>query len=64
MSYELCLGRDCKLGWKYDKSLNLLIDTKKEYKDIKLSIKNNWEYSINSLSASNIQYLVTFLFVT
>jgi len=56
MSYQLCLGRDCKLGWGYNKSLNLLIPVKKEPLDVTWKVKNSWEYFVDSFSADNIPY--------
>ena len=29
MAYQPCLGRECKLGWKYNESINKLIFNKR-----------------------------------
>ena len=60
MPSELCLGRDCKLGWRYNEALNLLIPTKEAYQDNKSKVNNKWEYFVYSLSKDNIPHSVGF----
>lgn len=63
MSYQLCLGRDCKLGWGYNKSLDLLIPVKEEPLDVTWKVKNTWEFFIDSFSVDNIPYWVSLFYV-
>ena len=51
-------GRECKLGWGYNESLERLIPVEVEASDIKSETCNLWKCSVRSSSSTNIRYWV------
>ena len=65
MSYtsrEECWGRECKLGWGWNRDLNLLIPVQGEPPNVTSEIKNEWGYWPYNLSSNNLQHWVSFSF--
>ena len=64
MSEHWCFERECKLGWGYNQSLDLLIPIEGKPPGIKLEEKNEWDYLRRScnLSSTKIYDSVSFLF--
>ena len=54
-------GSDCKLGWGYNNSLDLLIPIEGNPLSLAAEDMNDWEYSIHKLSYNTIVYWVSFL---
>ena len=77
MTYQLCLGRACKLGWKYNESINKLISDKdacspewkysewisneEKARNIVQNTERRWEYFAYPLSANDIPCWASFV---
>ena len=55
-----CWGRECKLGWGYNQSLDLLIPVEEEAPLIISESVNQWGYEVCNLSSTDIYYSVGF----
>ena len=56
-------GRECKLGWGYNHSLDLLIRVDGEATNVRSEKWNLWKYAVYSLSSNDIDNWVNFLFI-
>ena len=56
-------GRECKLGWGYNKDLGLLIPVQGGPLNVTSEVRNIKSYDIFSVSSINIQYWVSSSFV-
>ena len=63
MSWWSCVGRECKLGWGYNKSLNRLIPIKGEPRNITSKAVNEWGYFVGPLSSTVLFPWVSLLFI-
>ena len=54
-------GRECKPGWGYNDSLDLLVPVEGEPSNVTAKDWNEWIYGAQSLSTNNIYYSVSFL---
>jgi len=61
MTTRDCYGRECKVGWGYNKGLNKLIPAEDEYSGITSEVKKE-EYYVYDFSLEDIYYPVIFLF--
>ena len=58
---RFCHGRECKLGWGYNESLDLLIPVEDHISTVISEVKNESFYEANSISSDDILYSVRFL---
>ena len=56
-------GRACKLGWEYNKSLCRLVPVGEQVFNIISKAKNEWSYIVFDLSSTDVNYLVSFIFL-
>ena len=63
MNSELCIGRECKLGWGYNESLNRLIPVEGKPRNVISEAVNQWEYSVVNLSSTDLICWVNLLFI-
>ena len=63
MSWWSCVGRECKLGWGYNRSLDRLIPAEEEPRNFTSEAVNQWEYFAHSLSSKRLIQWVSFLFI-
>ena len=56
-------GRECKLGWGYNESLERLIPVDVEVSDSKPETWSSWECSVRSASSTYVRYWVSFWFL-
>ena len=54
MSWQLCDGRECKLGWGYNKSLDRLIPVEEEPRNITSDAVKQWWYFTDPLSSTDL----------
>ena len=63
MSDAQCWGRECKLGWGYNKDLNLFVSVQGEPPNVTSQVTNGWNYNWpKNLSSIDISYQVSLLF--
>ena len=60
MGWWLCNGRECKLGWGYNNSLDQLIPIEEEPLNVTSHTVNQWEYWVFSFSSNIVVYWVSF----
>ena len=63
MSWWWCNGRECKLGWGYNKSLDRLIPVEGEPRNVISQAVNQWQYFILNLSSTALIHWVSFLLI-
>ena len=61
MSWWGCYGRECKLGWGWNESLNRLISVEREPRNITSGALNKWEYFFYNYSSTVLVHWVSFL---
>ena len=56
-------GRQCKPGWGFDILWNRLIPVEGEPPNVTSQIESRWNYDLGEFISTDIDYLVSFLFV-
>ena len=56
-------GRECKLGWGYNKSLYLVVPVEGEPPNVTSEIRDHWEHWIYNLSSTDVYHWVSFSFI-
>ena len=59
----IVFGRECKLGWGYNESLDRLVPVEGKPNNIALNIDSEWRYYVYNLSSTNIVFSVSFLLI-
>ena len=59
----LVWGRECELGWGYNKDWNQLIPVEEQSLGVQQLYDNKWRYNVYDLSSMGIQCLVRFLYI-
>ena len=63
MSWAACVGREFKLGWGWNQSLDLLIPVQGEPLNVTSEAVNQWEYWVYNLASDCLVRWVVFLFI-
>ena len=63
MSGAPCVGRECKLGWGYNKSLELLIHVQGQPLNVTSQAVNQWWYLVWDLASDDLLCWAIFLFI-
>ena len=64
MDWNPCYGRECKLGWGWNESLDILIPVEENPRNVTSEVVNQRQYSVDYFLSNHLVCWASFSFIS